>query len=161
MNKFDRTIQKITESTKPVEVALDDFKGGHPVGSYHKPVKNSAPNPDNIWWTSVLFKSGWKQFQGSKSSVERWLKNAIKRAQDTGYPYDAMGRTNVVQINYATALGYNEGSIKENELSGMGYHDVIKKAVDEAPSGAYTFTVVYDDDTTTHHNADNGKRLPR
>ena len=46
---------------------------GNRVGDYRKPVKNSYPNPEDWWWTSVLFTNGWRQFQekGEEAIYER------------------------------------------------------------------------------------------
>ena len=54
------------------------------------PVKrNCGIKQGDMCSTSVSFRSGWVDFQGPKKEADAWLKDAIKRAKNNEYPYEA------------------------------------------------------------------------
>lgn len=67
--------------------------------------------------------------------------------------------THVVRVNYTSEQGRSEGVIKAKQLEGLTPQEVHAKATKAAPLRAYTFTLVFNDDSVESYNADTGKYL--
>jgi hypothetical protein len=110
---------------------------------------------------------------GNKHSVHsRNLMEYIKTGQYLGFKvrageklgYKNYGQSNpsknpIIQVNYSSIGGTNEGTIGSKDLKGLSNQEVLDKAVASAPFSADLFNLIYKDESHTTHKAENGKRI--